>query len=115
MRTVALALKGTTSARGWRDLLEHVARAIGMSPSAPPAEWNYPMEGKGGSGLTIVQPITESFIALETWPDHGGAYLFVCSCMPIDGPRLIDAVIGRGFSPFGNAHATVLSLRVTND
>ena len=25
-------------------------------------------------------PITESFLALDTWADHKGAYLFVCSC-----------------------------------
>jgi hypothetical protein len=29
-----------------------------------------------------VLPITESFLALDTWSDHDGAYLFVCSCRP---------------------------------
>ena len=42
--------------------------------------------------MTAVQPITESFIALDTWPDHDGAYLFVCSCRKFDMVDLVAAI-----------------------
>lgn len=68
----------------WLAFLHSVAEAIGMSAVDTPAVWTYPVNGKGGVGQTIVLPITESFLALDTWPDHRGAYLFVCSCRPFD-------------------------------
>lgn len=74
------ALRGRLSESMWREFLVECAQAMGMSPVAKPASWAYPIGGAGGNGTTIVQPITESFLALDTWPDHDGAYLFVCSC-----------------------------------
>jgi hypothetical protein len=44
------------------------------------ATWRYPAFGAGGEGLTMVQPIVESFLAWDTWSEHGGGYLFVVSC-----------------------------------
>lgn len=80
----------------WIEFLHAVASAIGMSAVNNPAVWTYPVDGKGGSGQTIVLPITESFLALDTWPDHSGAYLFVCSCRPFD-VGVIDEV-ARSFA-----------------
>lgn len=91
MHTFGLVLHGTLSDSRWLQFLHEVALAIGMSAVADPAVWTYPLDGKGGTGQTIVLPITESFLALDTWRDHSGAYLLVCSCRPFYGED-IDAV-----------------------
>lgn len=65
---------------------------MGMSPVADPAIWHYPIHGAGGNGFTIIQPITDSFLALDVWPHHDGAYLFICSCVPFY-PALLEEPI----------------------
>jgi S-adenosylmethionine/arginine decarboxylase-like enzyme len=82
MRAYGVVLHGSIADARWNQFLHEVALAIGMNAVAPPAVWTYPVDGKGGNGQTLVLPITESFLALDTWPDHRGAYLFVCSCRP---------------------------------
>jgi hypothetical protein len=82
MHSAGIVLRGKLSDQAWSGLLRTIAEAIGMEPVGDPAKWSYPIEGKGGNGLTIVLPITDSFLALDTWPDYQGAYLFVCSCRP---------------------------------
>lgn len=83
MHIAALTVIGVMADTQWREFLACLASALGMTVCAAPAQWAYPMDGRGGNGLTIVQPITESFIAVETWPDHSGAYLLIVSCKPI--------------------------------
>lgn len=80
IRAFGVVLRGSLPETRWTQFLHEVALAIGMSAVGDPAIWTYPIEGKGGNGQTMVLPITESFLALDTWPDHSGAYLFVCSC-----------------------------------
>ena len=81
MHCAGIVLHGVLSSDQWLAFLHEVTSAIGMAPVASPAIWSYPTEdGKGGTGQTFVLPISESFLALDTWSDHRGAYLFVCSC-----------------------------------
>ena len=80
IRSFGVVLHGHLAETRWLQFLHEVALAIGMNAVGSPAVWTYPVDGKGGCGQTIVLPITESFLALDTWPDHAGAYLFVCSC-----------------------------------
>ncbi|MGD0420562.1 MAG: S-adenosylmethionine decarboxylase [Xanthobacteraceae bacterium] len=88
-----IALHGALDELEWRRLLLHAATALGMSPVGVAAAWRYPLkDGSGGNGTTMVQPITESFLALDTWPDLGGAYLFVCSCKPFP-PNVLTKTI----------------------
>lgn len=77
-----MVLHGKLDAERWCSFLANAAQAMGMQPIAAPALWEYPIAGAGGNGQTIIQPITESFLALDTWPDHDGAYLFIASCKP---------------------------------
>lgn len=85
MHAFGVVLHGSLPETRWLEFLHAVAAAIGMSAVANPAVWTYPLQGKGGTGQTFVLPITESFLALDTWPDHSGAYLFVCSCKSFAG------------------------------
>ena len=80
MHSAGIVLKGALTELRWMELLHAIANAIGMEAVGQPKVWTYPFEGKGGCGQTFLLPITESFLALDTWSDHDGAYLFVCSC-----------------------------------
>lgn len=82
MHSCGIVLRGALHDLTWLELLHALAAAIGMTAVGQPKVWTYPLEGKGGTGQTILLPITESFLALDTWSDHDGAYLFVCSCRP---------------------------------
>ncbi len=90
MYSGALVLRGKMEVKRWRRFLNKAAGALGMSPAGKDAIWHYPVSGKGGNGDTICQPITESFLVLDTWPDFRGAYLFVCSCRPFEPEKLRD-------------------------
>jgi S-adenosylmethionine/arginine decarboxylase-like enzyme len=110
MHVCGVALAGAMDEPRWREFLLALTRAIGMNPIAPPAAWTYPIDGLGGTGSTIVQPITESFLALDTWPDHGGAYLFICSCKPITVSAVYRAIHAFGLA-IGDAIDETLELR----
>lgn len=99
---VVLHCMGERQERHWIAFLNEVARAIGMSAVGDPAVWAYPLHGKGGTGQTFMLPITESFLALDTWPDHGGAYLFVCSCKPFDGAVIDNVAREFALTPAAN-------------
>jgi S-adenosylmethionine/arginine decarboxylase-like enzyme len=86
MNLQAYSLVGKMNVGEWSEMLMELCEAMDMHPVLEgPYQWTYPTEeGKGGFGMTMVLPITESFIALDTWPDHKGAYLMICSCRPFD-------------------------------
>jgi S-adenosylmethionine/arginine decarboxylase-like enzyme len=93
-----VALDGTLIETDWRAFLIAAASEMGMSPVGKAYAWHYPVDGAGGNGATILQPITESFLALDTWPDHRGAYLFICSCKPFHAGCLRDVLRRFGLS-----------------
>lgn len=80
MHSLGVVLRGELPETRWVEFINAVAEAIGMTAVGEPVVFTYPLDGKGGTGQTILLPITESFIVLDTWRDHSGAYLFVCSC-----------------------------------
>jgi S-adenosylmethionine/arginine decarboxylase-like enzyme len=108
MHSFGVVLKGSLPTAGWVNFLHAVAKAIHMSAVADPKVWSYPVNGKGGVGQTIVMPITESFLALDTWPDHRGSYLFVCSCRNFDEDEI--AAVAHSFE-LGVMHGQGASFR----
>lgn len=99
MRTFGVVLRGALTETRWLEFLNEVATRIGMSAVSQPAVWSYPLHGKGGNGQTMVLPITESFLALDTWLDFQGAYLLVCSCRPYDSVEIDDVAREFGLVP----------------
>lgn len=99
MRSYGVVLFGHLTEAQWKSLLVDVADAIGMYAVGEPAVWTYPLEGKGGTGQTLCLPITESFLVVDTWSDHDGAYLFVCSCREFSIGRIMDTVEECGLKP----------------
>lgn len=110
MHSQSFALHGRMDESAWRQFLVDCAEAMAMTPAGAPAIWNYPVDGKGGSGKTILQPITESFLVIDTWPDHDGAYLFVCSCRRFDAAQLQAPIQKWGLRLDDISGSTVLRL-----
>ncbi len=89
--TQNVVLRGALSEEKWRAFLVAAVKAFGMTTAGDPAVWKYPTEdGKGGSGMTACQPLTESFIVLDTWDAHDGAYLHISSCQRFDVTALTE-------------------------
>lgn len=82
LQIAAWTVRGNLNEAAWRRLLLAVVDALKMCPAYEPMTYDYPLDGKGGVGFTVIQPITESFVVVDTWPNHGGAYLVVASCKP---------------------------------
>lgn len=72
-----------------------IIKAIDMEACYTAAEWHYPLNGKGGEGVTLVQPLTESFIAIDTYPTH--AFVFIKSCKPFNPVNAYYAVVAHSF------------------
>ena len=90
-------LRGRLEADEWRAFLGACMTAMGMNAAGYPAAWRYPTDdGKGGHGMTICAPMTESFLVVDTWPDHDGAYLHISSCVRFDPSSLIAPVRSAG-------------------
>lgn len=67
-----------------------LVKVLGMEEAHDPKTYRYPTSGgAGGDGVTHIQPITDSFIVVDTWNLHSGAYLHVCSCKPFSVAKLI--------------------------
>ena len=94
---LGLSIKGDHTENGWLRFLNGITTALGMHPVGVPMIWRYPVEGKGGNGATMVQAITDSFLALDTWPDHDGCYLFINSCKLFAHDDVLNFITMQGF------------------
>ena len=108
MHSQNIVLRGRLGDHQWRVFLLDCAAAMGMTPAGAAAAYHYPMDGKGGTGLTLCQPITESFLVIDTWPDHDGAYLHISSCKKFSVVDLVETIrlFGLGMD-FGGRKETL--------
>ena len=89
-------LRAAPSRARLETLLKKVVRAVGMSTAGLPAKaWVYPLEsGQGGVGVTICQPLVESFIIADSWPELSKTYLVLASCRRYS-PQAVAAVVAQ--------------------
>jgi S-adenosylmethionine/arginine decarboxylase-like enzyme len=97
----SFTLSGVLSKVQWLLFMRGLTRVMGMKAVGKASIWDYPAGGMGGTGQTIVQPITDSFLAVDTWPDHKGAYLVICSCRPFNPHKVIMECKEYGLSVTG--------------
>jgi hypothetical protein len=99
MRIAGFGCLGTVAPERLPRLLAQIVALVGMSTGGmAPHVWTYPLpDGRGGEGQTAIQPLVESFLALDTWPglEHRGQrvpkiYVVLASCRPFN----LDAVAG---------------------
>ena len=99
MHELSFSVRGILGETEWRLFLSDLVKAIGMTPAGVAAHWEYPTQGsKGGVGITIVQPLTESAVLVDTWPEHKGAYVRISSCKDFDHVTARDMIERYGLT-----------------
>ncbi len=68
-----------------------------MNKVHSPTVYKYPVGNCGGQGFTYIQPITESFIAFDSWSDFKGGYLILCSCKTINLNKVSKKIRAMGY------------------
>jgi S-adenosylmethionine/arginine decarboxylase-like enzyme len=94
---VTLAIKGHCSVVAGTRLVDELVKVLKMNKAHDRITYDYPVGGSGGTGYTMIQPITESFIAFDAWPDFGGAYLIICSCKTVCLNKVTKKIRALGF------------------
>jgi len=111
MNVLVLAVLERLDEAGAKRLHELVIARVGMTPVLLPAVWRYPILGDvGGVGETTVQPfvyaqpLAESISmnlpgvsVTDTWHEHNGFFLILCSCRPFDANDLVGYLQRRGW------------------
>ena len=82
LHILALRLKGTLPKEEMVVVLKGVVKIAGMDTAGmEPAIWTYPLPGGGGGlGNTICQPLIESFVVSDDWPELKHTYVVLASC-----------------------------------
>ena len=110
LNVCCLSLKGDSSIDACLALIDKVVDAIGMTKAQDATCYHYPFMNKGGTGTTIVQPITESFLVVDSWVDFDGIYLLVASCKDYDEDVLRDTVKANGYRVVDHLEKSTVSL-----
>ena len=97
----SFAVRGAINRKVAKVLIDRLVAVCGVHYVHTPVVYPYPADGKGGTGFTMLQPITESFLAVDAWPDHGGAYVVVASCQWFNIEAVEGELKGLGFAILG--------------
>lgn len=98
LRVAGFGCLGMVAPERLAHVLTQIVAMVGMSTGGMEAKiWSYPLpDGRGGTGETALQPLVESFLAVDTWPalKHRGkpipkVYVVLASCRPFS----LDAVV----------------------
>lgn len=92
------------------EMLRKIVSFVGMSTGGMrPKIWTYPLipwyrrfwlrltrrvivDGPGGMGQTICQPLIESLSAADNWPELGHVLFLLVSCRPFDRDNLAEYI-----------------------
>jgi hypothetical protein len=78
-------IKGYLTSAEVAQLAHDLIKFVGMTPDPPFDLREYPnATGHGGVGIQLYQPLTESWLVVGTWPDHGFFRVNLSSCKPFD-------------------------------
>jgi hypothetical protein len=111
MNVLVMAILDRLDEASAKRLHNLVIQMAGMTPVLKPAVWRYPILGDvGGTGETTVQPfvfaqpLAESISmslpgvsVTDTWHEHNGFFLILCSCRPFDAKRLVTDLKEMGW------------------
>lgn len=93
MRIAGFGCLGVVAPERLAYILSQIVAMVAMSTGGmTPKIWSYPLpDGRGGEGETAIQPLVESFLAVDTWPTlkHKGkgipkVYVILASCRPFN-------------------------------
>ena len=126
MHVAVFAILDAIDEAGAARLTRLVIERVGMTPVLKPAVWRYPLphsQGIGGVGETAVQPFVMaqplaeslSLAVTDTWHEHRGFYLILCSCRPFNATGLWRWLKKRGWKVIDADTASTTLLRKTKE
>ena len=75
------------------DFIQILVRKIEMDTVGSAITYCYPLDHKGGGvGVTIFQPIAQSYIAIDTYPEYCHANLHIYSCKKYNHNEVLEFV-----------------------
>jgi S-adenosylmethionine/arginine decarboxylase-like enzyme len=92
IKVSVIVARGPSSKDLFSQITREMVTAINMNCDGLfAASWDFPVfGGKGGTGTTFIQPLVESFIAVDSWPELDMVYFFIVSCKEYDENIVID-------------------------
>jgi len=91
-----------------RKLFKEIIKKLELTPHGDfsvefPTPW-----GTGGVGVTAIQSFTESYMAIDTWPERAYANLYICSCKEFNYKDIEDCI----FNQFENVRIKTQNLEI---
>jgi hypothetical protein len=88
-------------------MLQHLVDLIQMNTGGMPCHIHaFPLDGKGGTGITAFQPLVESFslgvqpvgaVIGDSWDDFNHVFFLIASCKPYPRAWVSEWFESRGF------------------
>lgn len=75
------------------DLVGALAEALGVRALGPPQVTRFPDTTAGPGGVTLLVLLSESHLALHSWPEHGALLVSVCCCRALPEDGSLSAVL----------------------
>lgn len=93
MWVAGFKITGDIDLEAAEDIAAALIKTLGLSPAPGVHALSYPTgDGKGGVGFTLFQPITESFIVVDSYPELKTAYVLVSSCVGFEHAKVQQAI-----------------------
>jgi S-adenosylmethionine decarboxylase len=89
-----------SSSAAVRSLLGEVVATFGLTLVAAPLVHTFPSTAAGPGGVTALALLSESHVAIHTWPEHRGALLSLGTCRlgdhdDVDWASLVQRHLGE--------------------
>lgn len=82
-----------------RLLAEEVVATLGVTVLQTPQLHRFPDTAAGLGGVTALYLLSESHLALHTWPERAALLLSVCCCRPVVEDAQLIALLQRHLGP----------------
>jgi S-adenosylmethionine decarboxylase len=78
-----------------RRLAAALVDALGVNTLGEPLVHRFPDTAQGPGGMTLLLLLSESHLALHSWPEHGALLVSLCCCRPLPADAVLRAVLER--------------------
>jgi S-adenosylmethionine decarboxylase len=82
-----------------RRLAAALVDALGVVSLGEPLVHRFPDTARGPGGMTLLLLLSESHLALHSWPEHGALLISLCCCRPLPQDAALRAVLERELGP----------------
>lgn len=82
-----------------RTLADALVAQLELRVLQTPQLQRFPDTARGPGGVTALYLLSESHLALHTWPEHRALLISLCCCRPLVGDVALRALLERQLGP----------------